>query len=106
MFYQTIIVHNILSYGFPETASLGFDRLSFQWPVPGLNQRWRDMIEQGYIDRYCGPWDSMEYQDDCVISKYKWNNQAAAQRWLKFVSTNPSVISTQLIEINPEQDPV
>jgi len=105
MFYQTIIVHDILSYGFPETAGPGFDRLGFNWPVPGLNQRWKTMIEQDHIDRYFGPWDSMEYRDHCVISRYKWNNRSAAESWLKFISTNPSVLSTELIEINPDVDP-
>jgi hypothetical protein len=99
MKYQNIIVFvpDVICY--PADAKEGFDRLSFSFPFPGVDQAISDQINSGVLNRYFGPHDSVTYLDDRIVSKMVWNTKQAAESWAAQVGVKAGVISVETVEI-------
>ena len=110
MIYQTIIIVPNWTYTLPLEAGVGFDRLSYSLPYANRDQKTKDLIDSGVLNRYWGPYDSITLdEDNCKVIKMAWNTRQAAEDWITFL-THPSVIdgenepsnilSTEIVEIS------
>jgi hypothetical protein len=99
MIYQNITVFAPDVICYPADAKEGFDRLSFSFPYPGDDQAISDQINSGVLNRYFGPYDSVTYLDDRVVSKMVWNTKQAAESWAAHLRSKAGVVSVETVEI-------
>lgn len=100
MLYQTVFTLTADSVHYPDGTGQGFDRLSFSFPYEGRDQLVKDLIDQGKMDRYFGPHDSVTHVDNTIVVKGPtWKNLADAQMWEGFIGLKVGVISTEIVEI-------
>lgn len=109
MIYQTIIISPNSTPTLPLEAGVGFDRLSYSLPYANRDQKIRDLIDSGVLNRYWGPYDSVTLdENDCKVIKMVWNTRQAAEDWITFLTTswgryetNPAnILSTEILEIS------
>jgi hypothetical protein len=99
MIYQNIVVYTRDIVCYPADATEGFDRLSFSFPYPGLDQTRQEWINSGVLDRYFGPHDSITYYDDRIVFKSAWNTREAAEDAIADLKSKPGTISAETVEI-------
>jgi hypothetical protein len=99
MIYQNIVVYTRDIVCYPEGSTEGFDRLSFSFPYPGLDEARQAWIDSGALDRYFGPHDSVTYYADRIVSKAAWSTRQAAEEAVADLLLKPGVISVETVEI-------
>ena len=99
MIFQNITVRSLDWNYYPVGAGEGFDRLSFSFSIPGLDDLIKGYIDDGALDRYFGPHDSVTYYPDRIVSKIAWKNRYAAQQNAAQLSELPTVQSVETVEI-------
>jgi len=109
MIYQTIVIAPNWTHTLPLEAGVGFDRLSYSLPYFNRDQKIRDLIDSGVLNRYWGPYDSVTLdEDNCKVIKMAWNTRQAAEDWITFLTTSPykyetnpdNILSTEIVEIS------
>ena len=99
MIYQNIVVYTRDIVCYPEGSTEGFDRLSFSFPYPGIDEAKQEWINSGALDRYFGPHDSVTYYDDRIVFKSAWKIKQAAEEAVADLLLKPGTISAETVEI-------
>ena len=99
MIYQNIVVYTTDIVCYPEGSTEGFDRLSFSFPYPGLDEARQAWIDSGVLNRYFGPHDSVTYYADRIVSKAAWSTRQAAEAVAEDLRVKTGVISVETVEI-------
>jgi hypothetical protein len=100
MIYQNIVVLTPDTVYYPDGTGEGFDRLSFSFPYPGLDEERQKWIDAGAVDRYFGPHDSVTYYPDRIVSKIAWKTRQAADITAAHLREKPVVMSVETVEIS------
>ena len=99
MIYQNITVYSPDATYYPDGAGEGFDRLSFSFPHPGVDDLIKGYINSGAVNRYFGPHDSVTYYPDRIVSKVVWNNKQTAEQVAADLKPLPWIKSVETVEI-------
>ena len=102
MIYQTkTIICNKSIKIFPDNVGIGYDRLLSSALAPRWASHIQKFIDDGVIDRYFGPHDSVTSTPSGTVVCTGWKNQQAAKDWAEYSKLNSyNVTSVEIIEIS------
>jgi len=104
MIYQTTISVRPSEHidVYPNNAGIGYDRLSHKILPLRLAELVQQFIDNGEIERYFGPYDSVVTSPDGITVQTAWKNKQSANDWLWFQQSLPGFISGKITEISDD----
>ena len=99
MIYQTVFTFGPLFTSYPADAGIGYDRLSYSHEDPSVRQQVASWIQDGKLDQYFGPHDSVTYFSDKVETKTAWKSELAAQEGYQYIMNRREFFITPIGEI-------